>query len=84
MTATGNEPTTPADASGHLPIAPLAESGLLARLGDRIDEELVGRVLALADALADAALPGVVDVVPSYTTLMVIFDPERTDGEAVA
>ncbi len=84
MTVSRPDALTPPAAGGEWPIAPLAESALLVQMGDRIDEALVGRVLALADAIDAAELHGVVDVVPSYTTLMVVFDPERADGDALA
>ena len=57
-------------------IRPLAESGLLIELGDAIDPAVTARVMALVAALDAAALPGVLDVVPSYTTILLSFDPE--------
>jgi KipI family sensor histidine kinase inhibitor len=65
-------------------IHPLAESGLLVELGDAIDPALVARVAALAATLDAAALPGVLDVVPSYTTILVAFDPIRIDPDRLA
>jgi KipI family sensor histidine kinase inhibitor len=67
-----------------LTIRPLAESALLVLLGDRIEPETNLRALALAAAIGEAALSGVVDVVPSYVTVLVSFDPGKTDGGAVA
>jgi KipI family sensor histidine kinase inhibitor len=65
-------------------IRPLAESGLLVELGDAIDPATVGRVMALAAAIDAAALPGLLEVVPSYTTVLLSFDPTVVDGEALA
>ncbi len=42
------------------------------------------RVRAAADALAEARVPGVADVVPAYRVLLVTIDPEAGDPEAVA
>ena len=65
-------------------IRPLAESAVLVELGAGLSAALNARALALAAAIRDALLPGVIDVVPAYTTVMVIFDPEMTDGDAVS
>ena len=65
-------------------IRPLAESGVLVELGDAIDPTLTARVMALTAAIDAAALPGVVDVVPSYATILLAFDPTVTDTDAVA
>ncbi|MCC6316013.1 MAG: 5-oxoprolinase subunit PxpB, partial [Thermomicrobiales bacterium] len=62
----------------------LAESALLATLGDVIDPALNARALTLAAAIDAAALPGVQDVVPSYTTVLVCFDPAAAEGAALA
>lgn len=73
--------------SSLLPLAvtPLAESALLFRLGEGtdIDEEVVGALVALTRALDAAALPGVIELVPSYSTLLVEFDPVLVDHETV-
>jgi KipI family sensor histidine kinase inhibitor len=45
----------------------------------RIDPAINARAIALADALAAAALPGVLDVLPTYTTVAVHVDPLRVD-----
>jgi KipI family sensor histidine kinase inhibitor len=65
-------------------IRPLAESGLLVELGDTIEPATTAQVMALTGALDAAALPGVLDVVPSYTTVLVAFDPEVADWETLA
>ena len=62
-----------------LTIRPLAESGVLVEFGEVIDPAITARVMALTAALDAAALPGVIDVVPSYTTLLISFDPLLVD-----
>jgi KipI family sensor histidine kinase inhibitor len=65
-----------------LTATPLAESALLFRVGDgaAIDEAVVDAVVALTRALDAAGLPGVTEIVPSYSTLLVEFDPMLADG----
>src|SRR5687768_5895164 len=65
-------------------IRPLAESGLLIEFANVIEPALVERVMALAAAITAAAPPGLHDVVPSYLTILLAFDPAATDGEALA
>lgn len=51
------------------------DGGLTVEFGDAIDERTNRAVVALADALDARALPGVVEVVPTYRSLLVMFDP---------
>jgi inhibitor of KinA len=55
---------------------PLAENAVCVDFGNRIDEALNRRVLALADALAAAPFAGFEDVVPAYSSLAVFFQPK--------
>jgi inhibitor of KinA len=71
-------------------VLPLGDASLLIELGHDIDIDTHRRVRAVFDALAAAAIPGVIDIVPAYTGVAVHYDPlrfvrERTDpaGEAV-
>ncbi|QHJ01591.1 5-oxoprolinase subunit PxpB [Xylophilus rhododendri] len=61
----------PADGS----IEPVGDRCLMVRLGAQVDEALSRLVHAVAARLLDAALPGVVDVVPAFTTVAVYFQP---------
>ncbi len=71
-------------ASAPIPhVAPLAESGLLVTFGDALSAPLSRRIAALTDSLLALDLPGVIDLVPSYTTLTVLLDPERADPSAI-
>jgi KipI family sensor histidine kinase inhibitor len=65
-------------------IVPLGATALLARFGDRIDRDLTARIARLVDRLADETGAGIVDLVPSYTTLVVLFDPERAGIASVS
>lgn len=64
-----------------LTIRPLAESGVLVEIGTSIAPDVTARVMAITAAIDAAAVPGIIDVVPSYTTIMVCFDPSLIDSE---
>jgi KipI family sensor histidine kinase inhibitor len=53
------------------------ESALVVEFGNDIDPAIHDRVLALDRAVAEAAIPGVLETVPTYRSLMVHYDPER-------
>ena len=54
------------------------DTGLLVELGDNAE------VHALAGAVRAAVIPGVVELVPALETLLVVYDPRRTDAVGVA
>lgn len=57
----------------------VGEAALLVELGDRIEDTVNRRILAL-DALLTADLPaGVTELVPAYASLLLHFDPLLTD-----
>jgi KipI family sensor histidine kinase inhibitor len=56
-------------------VYPLGEYALTAVLGERIDRELHGRVLTLAQQAR--RLPHVLEVVPAYAAVTVFYDPLR-------
>ena len=53
----------------------VAEDALLIRFSDAIDSALPARIAALCQRIEALELPWLVDLVPSYTTLLVIYDP---------
>ena len=53
------------------------ESALVVEFGQNVDPALNDRVLALDTALAQAQLPGLRELVPTYRSLMVHYDPLR-------
>ena len=62
-------------------IEPLGDSGLLIRVVEEFDpERSLNAVLRAAGTLERAAIPGVVELVPAYTTIGVFFDPARTEA----
>jgi KipI family sensor histidine kinase inhibitor len=60
---------------------PLADSALLIRLadGEAISRDTVEAVWRTTAAIEQARISGVVDIVPAYTTVLLIFDPMTTD-----
>jgi inhibitor of KinA len=60
-------------------IVPAGDSVLIVEFDERIDPAVNARAIAVADAILAAGLPGVRDVVPTYRSVAVYFDPLRTD-----
>jgi inhibitor of KinA len=56
---------------------PAGDQGLVVEYGDTIDPAINRRVRALFHALDAAAIPGIVDLVPTYRSLLVTYDPLR-------
>jgi KipI family sensor histidine kinase inhibitor len=56
-------------------IVPLGDSSVLVQFGNEIDISVNRRVHALADLVETSSLPGVVETVPAYGTLLVHYDP---------
>ena len=59
------------------------DTALVVEFGDRIDRLLSERVLRLGALVREQALPGVVEVVPTFRSLMVHYDPLATGGAAL-
>jgi inhibitor of KinA len=64
-------------------IVPAGDSAVIVEFEERIDPAVNARVISLADALQAAAIAGVRDVVPTFRSVAVYFDPLRTDYNAV-
>lgn len=56
-------------------IVPIGDSSVLVRLGDEIDFTTNQRVHSLATLIETATLPGIIETVPAYATLLVHYDP---------
>ncbi len=54
---------------------PSGDGGLTVEFGQSIDEATSRAVVALADALDAKLLPGLREIVPTYRSLLVMFDP---------
>jgi inhibitor of KinA len=64
-------------------IVAAGDSAIVVEFDARIDPAINARAIALADAIQSAALDGVRDVVPTYRSIAVYFDPLRTDYDAL-
>ena len=60
-------------------IAPSGDSAIVVELEARIDPEINEQAIRLAETVQAAAIAGVRDVVPTYRSVAVFFDPLRTD-----
>lgn len=64
-------------------ILPCGARALTVELSDRIGEEINAAVIALADDLAVRPIAGVEETVPTYRSLMVLYDPAIVRGKAL-
>jgi inhibitor of KinA len=64
-------------------IVPAGDSALIVEFDDRIDVSVNARVLGLAARLQANPVSGVRDVVPTYRSVAVYFDPVRTSHDAL-
>jgi inhibitor of KinA len=64
-----------------LSVIPAGDSAIVIEFEDRIDPDVNARAVKLADAIAGEAIAGVRDVVPTYRSVAVYFDPLRVDYE---
>ena len=63
-------------------IVPAGDSALIVEFEERIDPVVNARTIACAGAIQAAGIAGVRDVVPTYRSVAVYFDPLRTDSDA--
>ena len=64
-------------------IVPAGDAAVVVEFADRIDPVVNGAAIALAQSIEAATLAGVRDVVPTYRTVAIHFDPLRTDYAAL-
>jgi KipI family sensor histidine kinase inhibitor len=64
-------------------ILPVGDAAFSVEWGDAIDAAINARVRALDTSLADAPCPGFVESVPTYRSLLVLFDPGAASASAV-
>ena len=56
------------------------DTALVVEFGDRVDRELSERVLRLSGQVRASNVPGVIETLPTYRSLMVRYDPRVTDS----
>lgn len=59
------------------------DSVLVVEFEDRIDPDVNAHAISVAAVLDAARIPGVRDVVPTYRSVAVYFDPRKTDYDAL-
>lgn len=64
-------------------IVPAGDSVFIVEFEERIDPAVNASAIALADAIQQAQLAGVRDVVPTYRSVAIYFDPLRTPADAL-
>ena len=57
------------------PVFPCGDSAVTVQVGAVISEQVNRDVVALLDAVRDAAIPGVLELVPAYSALTIHYDP---------
>lgn len=55
---------------------PAGDTALVVELGDAIDDRVNARVMMLDRSVAQAGIPGVEETVPTYRSLLVLYEPE--------
>lgn len=60
-------------------VAPVSEDAILITLGEQIDEQLTPRIALLCRQIEASLGQQLLDVVPSYTTILCIYNPLITD-----
>jgi inhibitor of KinA len=62
---------------------PMGDRALLVQLGDEISPEVNDRVRDLLFALDQVPIQGIVDLVPAYASLLVVYNPLDTGSRAI-
>ncbi|MCB1503813.1 MAG: 5-oxoprolinase subunit PxpB [Hyphomicrobiaceae bacterium] len=70
-------------ASPKVTLKPAGDCGLLVEVAARIAPDVQARVLQLDEQLGRVGIPGVIETIFGYASLLVIFDPARTDYDAL-
>lgn len=65
-------------------ITALGDRALRVQIGEKIDEATLARVRAACAAIESAALPGMSELVPAYTTVTVHYDPAAVAAAGAA
>ena len=65
-------------------VCPVGDTGLLVSFEQRIAQSIGAAAAALNTSVAAAAIPGVVETVPAFASLLIFYDPLVTEYDAVA
>jgi KipI family sensor histidine kinase inhibitor len=64
--------------------APVGDSALTVEFGDAVDPDVNARVIAFDHAVAVSDVPGIIETVPSFRSLLVVYEPEVVSFESLA
>jgi inhibitor of KinA len=64
-------------------LLPLGDSAVTVEFGNEIDPEINARVIAFAEAIRAEARVGILDVVPTYRSVTIFFDPLHWNWETL-
>src|SRR6056297_444814 len=62
---------------------PSGDRALMLRFGDRIDPDVNALLVSFADQLREESIEGLTEIVPTYASLLVCYDPELVRGAAL-
>lgn len=65
-------------------VIPLGTTAFMLSLGNAISPKLTRRIAHLVESIKKRNINGIVDLVPSYTSIVISIDPEATDIEDVS
>src|SRR4051812_32933448 len=65
-------------------LLPAGDTAIVVEFGNKIDQQLSKFVLLLARDLTEAALPGVIEAVPTFRSLLVPYEPSVLTITALA
>src|ERR1051326_3027983 len=68
------------DLSMDVRFLPAGDAALVVEFGDRVDRALSERALRLADRVRAARIPGVIETVPTFRSLLLHYDPVVTSA----
>ena len=69
--------------TGKPRLLPVGDTGLSVEFADHIDPVANDAVAALDQAIAVAEIPGLVETVPSYRSLLIVYEPAVTSWDAL-
>jgi len=59
------------------------DTGLVVEFGDRVDRELSDQVLRLSALVRASNMPGIIETVPTFRSLLVLYDPLTLDNDSL-
>lgn len=83
MTAAPGRGVASAGPGGPARFRPAGDGALVVELAEAIDPAVNARVIALAGAVEAAAIPGVTEIVPTYRSLLLRYEPAVIRGRAL-